>query len=161
MRPEEDGARPARRAGPSEPDTTPPAPDPTPVMVPRKPLPRVARWLLMAFAGLCVVLGLIGAIVPGMPTTVFILMAAWAAARSSPRMHAWLYAHRLFGPLLRDWDDGGRVSRRVKWIATLTMGASAVLVWHGIRLAWVVGLVLGTMTVVLVWLWLRPEPDRR
>ena len=158
MRPEEDGARPARRAVPSEPDPTPPAPDPTPVMTPRKPLPRVARWLLMAFAGLCVVLGLIGAIVPGMPTTVFILMAAWAAARSSPRMHAWLYAHRLFGPLLRDWDDGGRVARRVKWIATFTMGASAVLVWHGIRTTWVAGLVLGTMAAVLGWLWLRPEP---
>ncbi|WP_429597305.1 YbaN family protein [Variovorax sp. PvP013] len=127
-------------------------------MASRKPLPRVARWLLMAFAGLCVVLGLIGAIVPGMPTTVFILMAAWAAARSSPRMHAWLYAHRLFGPLLRDWDDGGRVARRVKWIATFTMGASAVLVWHGIRTTWVAGLVLGTMAAVLGWLWLRPEP---
>ncbi len=157
MPPEDDGTDPADRT----PRSSTPPPTPAVAAPPRKPLPRIARWLLMAFAWLCVVLGLIGVIVPGMPTTVFILMAAWAAARSSPRMHAWLYAHRLFGPLLRDWDDGGRVSRRVKWIATLTMGASAVLVWHGIRLAWVVGLVLGTMAVVLGWLWLRPEPDRR
>ena len=121
MPPEDDGTDPADRT------PRPSTPPPTPAVAapPRKPLPRIARWLLMAFAWLCVVLGLIGVIVPGMPTTVFILMAAWAAARSSPRMHAWLYAHRLFGPLLRDWDDGGRVSRRVKWIATLTMGASA------------------------------------
>ena len=129
-----------------------------PGVPPRRPLPRLARWLLMAFAGLCVVLGVIGAIVPGMPTTIFILMAAWAAARSSPRMHAWLYAHRLFGPLLRHWDDGGKVSRRAKWVATLTMGASAVLVWHGIRTMWVAGLVLGVMATVLGWLWSRPEP---
>jgi uncharacterized membrane protein YbaN (DUF454 family) len=73
-------------------------------------------------------------------------------------MHAWLYAHRLFGPLLRDWDDGGKVSRRVKWIATLTMGASAFLVGHGVHAAWAAGLILGSMAAVLGWLWLRPEP---
>jgi uncharacterized membrane protein YbaN (DUF454 family) len=135
-------------AGPSDPPPPPP-----------RPLPLAVRWLLMGFAAVCVVLGLIGAIVPGMPTTVFILMAAWAAARSSPRMHAWLYAHRLFGPLLRDWDDGGRVSRRVKWIATVTMAASAVLVWRGVHAGWIAGLALTTMAVVLAWLWLRPEPS--
>jgi uncharacterized membrane protein YbaN (DUF454 family) len=149
----------------SEPQHLPPQPQPQPQPQPpatppaRRSLPLAARWLLMGFAAVCVVLGLIGAIVPGMPTTVFILMAAWAAARSSPRMHAWLYAHRLFGPLLRDWDDGGRVSRRVKWIATITMAASAVLVWRGVHAAWAAGLALATIAAVLVWLWLRPEPS--
>jgi uncharacterized membrane protein YbaN (DUF454 family) len=136
----------------------PPPSSPMEPVVPR-PLPLAARWLLMAFAAVCVVLGLIGAVVPGMPTTVFILMAAWAAARSSPRMHAWLYAHRLFGPLLRHWDDGGKVARRVKWIATLTMSASAVIVWHTVHAAWVAALALGSMAVVLGWLWMRPEPE--
>jgi uncharacterized membrane protein YbaN (DUF454 family) len=71
-------------------------PDPEP----KGPL---VRALLHAFAVLCLALGLIGVVVPGMPTTVFILLAAWAAARSSPRLHAWLLGHRIFGPLLHNW----------------------------------------------------------
>ncbi|QKV55084.1 YbaN family protein [Comamonas antarctica] len=112
----------------------------------------------MAFSALCVLLGMIGAVVPGMPTTVFILMAAWAAMRSSPRMHAWLYAHASFGPMLRNWDDGGRVSRRVKWMATLSMAASSALIVFVSTRPWLAGLALASMACVLAWLWLRPEP---
>jgi hypothetical protein len=94
-----------------------------------KPLSLLARVLLHCFAVLCLVLGLIGVVLPGMPTTVFILMAAWAAARSSPRLHAWLRNHRVFGPLAaqlgkrphrepprqveRDHHDGGLRRHRV------------------------------------------------
>ncbi|MNR41350.1 Inner membrane protein YbaN [compost metagenome] len=102
---------------------------------------------------------MIGAVVPGMPTTVFILMAGWAAMRSSPRFHAWLYAHAMFGPMLRSWDDGGRVSRRVKWLATLSMSASSVLIVYLSSRPWLAGLALASMACVLVWLWLRPEPE--
>jgi len=134
--------------------------DPTPTPV--RPGYRVPSWpvrcLLMAFSALCVLLGMIGAVVPGMPTTVFILMAAWAAMRSSPRMHAWLYAHASFGPMLRNWDDGGRVSRRVKWMATLSMAASSALIVFFSTRPWLAGLALASMACVLAWLWLRPEP---
>ncbi|WP_449262216.1 YbaN family protein, partial [Escherichia coli] len=61
-------------------------------------------------------------------TTVFVLMAGWAAARSSPRLHAWLWRHRLFGSMLRNWADGGRVSRRAKWSATALMALCAVVI---------------------------------
>lgn len=111
----------------------------------------------MAFAALCVVLGFIGVFVPGMPTTVFILMAAWASMRSSPRFHAWLMAHPRFGPPLAAWNDGGRVSRRVKWMATLSMSASGVLVAFFIHNTWLRVAVLAIMASVLGWLWCRPE----
>lgn len=79
--------------------------------LPDTPLPRelplLVRWLLTAFALLCLVLGVVGVFVPGLPTTVFILMAAWAAARSSPRLYRWLWFHPLFGPMLRNWANGG------------------------------------------------------
>src|SRR6218665_263616 len=121
-------------------------------------LPLPVRLMLMAFAMVCVALGLIGVIVPGMPTTVFILMAAWAAARSSPRLSRWLYAHRLFGPMLRNWDAGGFVARRVKWIATLTMSASALIVALTVHSTWGRAAALLSMAAVLGWLWCRPEP---
>lgn len=134
-----------------------------PTSAPASPGHRVPSWpvrcLLMAFAALCVLLGMIGAVVPGMPTTVFILMAGWAAMRSSPRFHAWLHAHAMFGPMLRSWEDGGRVSRRVKWLATLSMSASSVLIVYLTRKPWLAGLALASMACVLIWLWLRPEPE--
>jgi uncharacterized membrane protein YbaN (DUF454 family) len=118
---------------------------------PLRPLPWPVRWLLLGFAVLCLVMGIIGVIVPGLPTTVFILMAAWAAARSSPRLYQWLWNHRLFGPLLRNWAQGGKVSRRAKWSAAIFMTASAAVLWMG-------GARSACMACVLVWLWLRPEP---
>lgn len=126
--------------------------------VPRA-LPRALRWLLRVFALLCLVLGFVGIVVPGLPTTVFILLAAWAAARSSPRLHAWLYAHRLFGPLLRNWDDGQRVSRRAKWSATAAMTACGALLLMTLGRGWRVALPLAVMLAVLAWLWSRPEPQ--
>lgn len=124
-----------------------------------KQLPLVARWLLLAFAALCLVLGLIGVIVPGMPTTVFILMSAWAAARSSPRLHRWLLNHRLFGPMLRNWENGRTVSRRAKWSATIAMAFCAIVIGFTAHRAWTAGLGIGSMAVVLAWLWRRPEPN--
>lgn len=124
-----------------------------------RPLSLPLRCLLMVFSVLCVVLGLIGAVVPGMPTTVFILMAAWAAMRSSPKIHGWLYAHATFGSILRNWDEGGQVSRRVKWTASASMLFSSALIFYLSVKPWLTGLALTVMACVLVWLWLRPEPE--
>lgn len=118
----------------------------------------LVRALLYGFAVLCLVLGLIGVVVPGMPTTVFILMAAWAAARSSPRLHAWLLNHRLFGPLLHNWANGRTVNRRAKWSATVTMAVCAVIVSFTAHRAWLAMLAIACMAVVLAWLWSRPLP---
>lgn len=116
------------------------------------------RALLLALAGLCVVLGVIGVVVPGLPTTEFILIAAWAAARSSPRFSAWLESHRLFGPMLRNWRQGRRLSRRAKWGATATMTVSAVILFVVTSRPWMAAVVTTVMAIVLIWLWRRPEP---
>ena len=131
--------------------TQPPAHPPQPVVV---------RWLLMAFAVFCLVMGVIGIIVPGLPTTVFILMAGWAAARSSPRLHAWLWNHKLFGPMLQEWANGGRVSRKTKWSASIVMSLCACLLWLSTAPFWVKIAACACMACVLTWLWFRPEPPR-
>lgn len=122
--------------------------------------PWLVRWLLLAIAVLCVVLGVIGIVLPGLPTTPFIILAAWAAARSSPRFHAWLLRNRLFGPLLVNWENGHRVGRRAKWSATLAMGVCSVLVLWLVQPGWVAGLAVVSMLAVLLWLWQRPEPPQ-
>ena len=108
----------------------------------RAELPLPIRWLLLAFAVLCVVLGVIGIVVPGMPTTIFIILAAGAAARSSPRFHAWLMANRIFGPMLVNWYRDRSVSRRAKWSATAAMAACCVLVGGFAHPRWVAGLAI-------------------
>ncbi len=116
------------------------------------------RFLYLALAYLCLGLGFIGIFVPGLPTTPFVLVAAWAAARGSARLHRWLHDHHLFGPIVRDWQAYGAVSRRAKWVSTLTMiGCSAIFFLTSPRW-WMAALGTATMACVSVWLWLRPEP---
>lgn len=64
-----------------------------------------------------------GVLLPLLPTTPFLLVAAFCFARSSERWHRWLVEHRLFGPLLRDWREHGAISRRAKIAAYLSMAA--------------------------------------
>lgn len=74
-------------------------------------------------------MGALGALLPLLPTTPFLLLASFFFVRSSPRLHAWLLGNRLFGPFLRDWNRYRGVSRRVKLTAVgmilLVGGASA------------------------------------
>ena len=116
------------------------------------------RWLYLALAYACLGLGFIGLFVPGLPTTPFVLVAAWAAARGSARLHRWLHEHPLFGPMVRDWDRYQAVSRRAKWTATLTMAACGVIMFVISPRWWMAAIGCAIMTVVAVWLWLRPEP---
>lgn len=125
---------------------------------PARPLPWPIRWLLLAFAVLSLATGVVGIFVPGLPTTVFVLMAAWAAARSSPRLHGWLMRHRIFGPMIIDWQNGGTVKRHVKWRASAAMALCAVIVLFTAHRPWTAWLAIGSMAAVLLWLWRRPEP---
>ena len=117
----------------------------------------LTRWLLMALAVVSLVLGLIGLFLPVLPTVPFILLSAWAAARSSPRLLAWLEAHPAFGPMITEWRHGGVVRRCAKWLATLAMSISAVFMLLTLPKRWMALLLIACMAGVLVWLWRRPE----
>ena len=121
--------------------------------------PRRFRWLwwLLAYASLA--LGLVGIVVPGLPTVPFVLLAAYAAARGSQRLRERLLAHRQFGPVIRDWEAHGAVSRRAKRLATAMMAACAVLMFLTAPRAWMAATGTAIMAAVALWLWRRPEPD--
>lgn len=91
-------------------------------------------------------LGAIGVVVPGLPTTVFMLLALWAFARSSERFHDWLYHHPLFGPPLQEWHRYRVIPLRAKALAVTMMAASLVyLIFFtalGIWLKWATVLVM-------------------
>lgn len=78
---------------------------------------RAIRFGWLALGVFCVGLGIVGALLPLMPTTIFLILAAGCFARSSPRLEAWLLDHPRFGPTLRVWRRDGAMSRRAKGMA--------------------------------------------
>jgi len=115
------------------------------------------RWVYLGLALLFLLLGVIGLFLPILPTTPFTLLAAWAAARSSPRLLYWLQEHTVFGPMIRDWRRGGVVRRRAKWAATGVMTVSASYLLWAVRPLWAPLAAITCMVAVLLWLWRRPE----
>jgi uncharacterized membrane protein YbaN (DUF454 family) len=83
--------------------------------------PRAVRWLLWLAGTVSLGLGIVGVVLPGLPTTPFVLLAAACYARASPRLHRWLREHRLFGPMVRDWEAHRSLTRRAKRIAQGSM----------------------------------------
>ena len=72
------------------------------------------RWVFLALAGVVFVLGVLGALLPGLPATPFLLLTSYFLVRSSPRLDAALRRSRFFGPILVDWQIHGGVRRDVK-----------------------------------------------
>lgn len=114
-------------------------------------------WWLLAYVSLG--LGIIGIVLPVMPTVPFILLAAYAASRGSQRLHDWLLAHPSMGPMIRDWRENGAVSRNAKWAATAMMAATSVVLFLVSPRLWLATGVSMMMALVATWLWLRPEPE--
>ncbi len=106
-------------------------------------IPARTLWLCLGFTATG--LGLVGVVLPLLPTTVFLILAAFAFARSSPRLHAWLIGHPRLGPAIVDWQTHGSINRNAKAAALLAMALSLVLTWA-------IGageLVLGLQAVIL------------
>lgn len=118
----------------------------------------LSRLLFAILAYVSLGIGLVAIVVPGLPTTEFILLAAWAATKSSPRLSAWLENHRLFGPILSNWRNGKLITRRAKVSATVSMLICATLMVSLLNHAWPLYLALTGMGIGNLWIWSRPEP---
>jgi uncharacterized membrane protein YbaN (DUF454 family) len=99
-------------------------------------------------------LGVAGAFLPLLPTTVFLILAAACFAKSSPRLEAWILDHKQFGPLVRDWREHGAIPRRAKVLACTGMAAGFVIfflsVHPGLWLALGVAAALGACAAFVV-----------
>ncbi|OWR05102.1 YbaN family protein [Roseateles puraquae] len=116
---------------------------------------RTLLWRALAL--LSVALGLIGIVLPGLPTVPFLLLAAWAGGKGWPALEAWLLNHPRHGPAIRRWRERGAVPRRAKWAATGMMGLSATALAVSPAPLAVKLAVPAFMAAVALWLWTRPE----
>ena len=92
-------------------------------------------YLVLAYA--CIALGALGIFLPVLPTTPFLLVAAWAAPKASPRLDAWLHRHPRFGPVLRAWRDERAIPTRAKWLACSMLLASWLFMLATAATPWV------------------------
>lgn len=117
------------------------------------------RVLFFIGGWVSLILGCIGIILPLLPTTPFILLAAYCFSRSSERLHQWLTTHPQMGPLIQDWQQDGSICKTAKTKATvLIVGTFAVtfaVVNVGLMLT---GLILLMGISVLSFIWTRPVP---
>ena len=117
----------------------------------------LVRLLWRSLASLCLGLAALGVVLPGLPTTPFLLVAAWAGSRGWPALEARLLAHPRYGPLVRDWRAHRAIPRQAKWMATVLMLGSAVMIQFTPVLATLKWLLPAFLLCVAIWLWRRPE----
>ncbi|MGO4174680.1 YbaN family protein [Bosea sp. TAF32] len=92
-----------------------------------QPQSRWPRPLLFAAGWVFTALGIVGLMLPVMPGTVFLILAAWCFSRSSPRFETWLIGHPKLGPHVKRWRETGAIARRAKYAACGSMVLSFVL----------------------------------
>ena len=98
----------------------------------------------------------VGVIVPGIPFSIFLVFAAYCFAKSSPRMHKWLYNHKYFGPFLTNWVEKRVFPTKGKYAMVLVMSSSLAFLWFSTgninAVAWS-GIF---MALVAIWAWRFP-----
>lgn len=112
------------------------------------------RVLLIIAGSISVGLGVLGIVLPILPTTPFLLLAAWCYARSSTRFYIWLMTHRLWGKYLRNYTSGKGIPVRVKaWAITLLWAAILSSAFLAVDIIWVrvllIAIAIGVTTHIL------------
>ena len=119
----------------------------------------------MALGFACLGMAYVGVVVPGIPFSIFLVIAAWAFAKSSKRMHDWLYNHKYFGPFLTNWVQKRVFPTKGKYAMVAVMSSSLAFLWFTTGNIMAVAWSGGFMALVAIWAWRYPgtvaEQERR
>lgn len=101
----------------------------------------------------------LGVILPGLPWSTPAVGAAYCFAKSSDRMHRWIYSHKIFGPFLLGWQEKRIFPTKAKYLMVVTMCSSLAVMWFTtgniIAIAWTAAF----MALVVVWGWRYPGSE--
>lgn len=117
------------------------------------------RVLLIILGWICVVLATLGVVLPLLPTTPFLLLAAWCFARSSPRFHHWLLHRSWFGSYLRHWQQHRALPKGAKPKAVALILVTFAVSIYFVPSLWVRILLLCMMFMLLIMMWRLPVVD--
>ena len=108
------------------------------------------RTILISLGWLCVGLGFVGVFVPGIPTTIFLIIALWAFTKSSEKLRNWLIHHKKFGPFLSNWQEHKVVPRRAKILMVVLMSLAVILFYYSLQsLILTIGLIIILVSVAI------------
>lgn len=108
------------------------------------------RIILISLGWLCVGLGFVGVFVPGIPTTIFLIIALWAFTKSSEKLRHWLLNHKRFGPILSNWQEHKVVPRRAKILMVVLMSLAVILFYYSSQsLILTIGLIIILVSVAI------------
>jgi len=118
--------------------------------------PRTAKqWLWLAAGSISLALGIIGVVLPIMPTVPFVLLAAYCFANGSKHWERWLLKQPHLGPMVRDWRENRALPLRIKWVSTVMMAGSSAFAawWLPVHIGWIPG---ACCAAVAIWIWRLP-----
>ena len=116
----------------------------------------VKKYFYMTIGFVCVGVAYIGFVTPGIPFSIFLVIAAWAFAKSSPKMEAWLYNHPWFGKFLTNWNTKRVFPTKGKYAMIIVMASTLAFTWFGTGNAKAVLYSGVFMAGVAVWAWRYP-----
>ena len=108
------------------------------------------RGAYLALGLACTGIGFVNFFIPGLPSTVFFIVALWAFQRSSPRLEGWLLSNRLVGSTLQNWLEHRSISRRTKIVAIATIWVFVLVSCLLVKQLWAY-LTLGAVAIALTW----------
>ena len=127
-------------------------------------IPTIKKFLWKCLGFCSLGMAYIGVITPGIPYSPFVVFAAYCFAKGSPKMHAWLYNHKLFGPFLTNWTEKRVFPQNMKYFMLAMMSTSLIIMWFTVPVKGVVYTGI-FMLCVAVWAWRYPnsvtEHDKR
>ena len=110
-------------------------------------------WKILGFASLG--MAYVGLVTPGIPYSCFIVFAAYCFAKGSPKMHAWLYNHKIFGPFLTNWGEKRVFPQKMKYFMLAMMTTSLIIMSFTVPVKGVIYTGI-FMFFVAVWAWRFP-----
>ncbi|MEM7078172.1 MAG: YbaN family protein [Pseudomonadota bacterium] len=115
------------------------------------------KFLWVSAGWISVSLGVIGIFLPLLPTTPFLLLGAFCFSKGSEKLHTWLIEHPRLGPPILQWRQHRAISRRIKWVATVTMLALFLLSAAMQVPLWALGTQAAVLVCVSAFIWTRKE----
>lgn len=119
---------------------------------------RIKQMVIVALGFFFVSLGFVGAMLPVLPTTPFLLVALWCFAQGSDRFHHWLYTHHLFGPTLQLWEKHRAIPPIAKVIAVTSMSGSVAYMTFFSKAPWYTIIPISAFMAYVAW-WIVSRPN--